>query len=123
MIDGRDIQKEIRALFFKEAVSAVIKKIVIQIPFLGYPVIGWMFASLVEWLAGKFWAEISLANLYLSIDIKEMSKLRDYQKSVRALKSALESKQPEDIKQKAKDEFRKKLREVIVLNPDDYKLR
>lgn len=122
-MSGRDvIQRQIREIFFREVVSAVIKKIVTKIPFLGFPVIGWIFATGVEWLAGKFWDELKVYGIFLEIDIKEGVKLYEYNEASDRLKkiiSKVDNREiPELELQRAKDEYKEKLRNLIRMDVD-----
>lgn len=110
------IEREIRALFFKEVVQVVIAKAVASAPFLGWPVVGWFFAAFMNFIATKFWNEAKLHGIFMSIDIEEGGKKVEYINAVNELHDALKNPDNEDEKERAKENYREKLRNLIKLN-------
>jgi hypothetical protein len=110
------IEEKIRSLFFSVVVEQVKSNLIASLPFLGYPVIGWFFGFFVNYLAGKLWDEMSVHGMFVQVDFKQTEKLRNYQNAEYQLRRVLKTTVPEEQKEKAINEYRNKLRNLIRIN-------
>lgn len=110
------IEREIREIFFREVVSVVISKAAVALPFLGWPVVGWFFSAFVHWMAKRFWDEVKVHGMFLAIDIEEDQKRREYQGAVQDLRDRLKNPAGPDEIEKAKEQYREKLRNLIRID-------
>ena len=110
-----NFEEEASRIFFEVITKAVIKKIVTAVPFLGLPVIGNLFSLIVFKLAEKFWDEAKLYGSLLKIEFKVERQRVEYEEATEKLKQTL-SVDDEEEKKKARDEYREKLRNLIVFD-------
>lgn len=110
------MEQAIKSIFFEQIVKAVISKIIIAVPFLGWPIINQIFTGLVYKLAKMFIKEMETLSVFIKIDFEVDGQRREYEKATEEMKEALKNPQSYENLQKAKDEYREKLRNLIMLN-------
>jgi len=110
-----EVTKATSKLMFDKLVKLAVSRSVASLPFLGYPVIGWIFGLVVEFVMKKLWNEMELSATYFLIDAQEQAKLKKYNESLDNLSNALESKDKEKIR-RAKNEHKEYLRKLIQIS-------
>lgn len=111
------VEKTIESLYYSAVVEAVIAKSIMAFPFLGLPVIKQIYSSMVKKIASKIYFEAETLGMFIKIDLTVDNQEREYTEATEELKVVIAKPEAtEEEKQKAKDEFKKKLRALIMLN-------
>lgn len=111
----------IHSLIFDVALKAVLEKIVIAVPFLGYPVIRPVFALIVNKLFELLYEELSTFVQFEVIDFQNAEKNKEYQNAVQDLKDKLTipaahwptEKERQDAIDQSKAKFKETLRNLV----------
>lgn len=82
------------------------------VPFLRLPVISWLFDFIVNRFGSMIDAELQMNMTFLVIDIQTANEVKAYQESLENIRKAAASKDQDAIN-KAKEEYKKKLAELI----------
>lgn len=107
----------IKGLIYDVALKAVLARLVVMAPFLGWPVINAVFVFIMTKLAGMLYEEMSLVASFALIDFKTEAERHAYEEAVGGLRQAIqEDKSSEEI-QRQKTEAKKRLGEFIRLRP------
>jgi uncharacterized membrane protein required for colicin V production len=106
----------IHSILFDVVLRATIMRIVAMIPFLGLPIINPVFAFIVGKFAGILFVEMQKAVAFKVIDLQIGAQKDAYNEAVVELKAAIEEKNAEEV-EKAKAEFKKRLQDLIHLEP------
>lgn len=107
----------IKKLYFEVVVEAAIASSIAALPFLGVPVIKQIYTFLVKHFAGNLFEEGEVYGLFYDIDSEVDEETTEYQEATDTLRTELERDDlTEEEKQRAKDEYKEKLRNLIMLN-------
>lgn len=93
----------------------MISKIIIAVPFLGWPVINQIFTKLVYKLASMFIKEVETLAIFMKIDFKVNGQRERYEEATDQLREVLKTPNTNEDVQRAKDEYKNKLRDLIML--------
>lgn len=107
----------VKSILFEEIIKAVMSKIITVIPVLGWPVINQIFSRVLYKVADMFYTELKTHSAFLQIDFEVETQRVEYDQATDDLRNVLSlpDVNEEEI-QRAKDEYKKKLRDLIMLN-------
>lgn len=110
------MEQAIRSIYIEQIAKAVISKIIIAVPFLGLPVINQIFTAVFYKVAKMAYDEIEELAVIFKIEFKVEGQKEEYEQATENLRNVLKfpDKTAEEIK-RAKDEYKKKLRDLIML--------
>lgn len=113
------MQDEIKNLALEVVVKSAIIAAQTAVPFLKAPIVSRVFSSLVSWIAGLLFAELSKNYSLMLIEFKVKEQQKEYDTAVTQLERVLskpkEEQNAEDIA-KAKEEFKMRLKILIHLD-------
>lgn len=105
-------QEALKKIIFKVVADIIISRLVAMIPFLALPFISPFVALIVTKFLGMFYDELARVVSFKIIDIKTEKQRAEYDAAVADLKSALASKDQEEI-ERAKQNAIDRARELI----------
>lgn len=113
------MQNEIKKLIMEVVVNNAIKAAKAAVPFLNWPVLNQLFTSLVQWTASLIYDEMAQNYALIAIDLKTESQKQEYKEAVSKLETIIskpkEEQNAEEV-EKARQEFKKRLQELIHLD-------
>jgi hypothetical protein len=104
----------VKGLIFEVALRAVVARLILVVPFLGWPVINPVFVFILSKIAGLLFDEMAKVVSFGIIELQVDHQRKTYEESVDKLKLALTAGDPDAIKQ-AKEEFKNRLGDLIRL--------
>lgn len=113
------IDNIIHSILFDVVLKAVLARIIASVPFLALPIINPIFALILDKVASLFYDEMSKFIEFKVIDLQVGEQKNNYDAAVNNLKEVLSKPEqsPEEI-QKAKDELKKRLHDLINIKPN-----
>lgn len=106
-----------KKLIFDVLVEKAITKVIAAIPFFGMPVINPIFVYAAEKLYSYLYDETEEEGTLLYIGIRTDHQRSKYQESVKELETATTQGQTDAQIKQAREEFKKRLKNFINLNP------
>lgn len=110
-------ERVVHAIIFDVALNTVIDKILVAVPWLGWPVIKQVFLFVLHKLVSLLYAEIEQGVALALIDQRVTAEKDAYIKAVEALKKELSKAAEGEEVEKAKEEYRRRLRDLIRIPP------
>ena len=105
---------KVEKYLFDKAVSAVIVSTTAALPFLGLPVISYLYEKVIRLLAKKFHKELSLVGFNIKVDIEVNNQTDSYKEAARKLEEVLENEDAtEEEIQNASNDFDDALGDLI----------
>lgn len=96
------------------AIKALVKRILIAVPFFANPILGPIITYVVTKVSEKFFTELYYHGIIMSVNFKVDSEVKNYKKAVSKFKQVTNNPmESEENKQKAIDEFKKSLSDLI----------
>jgi hypothetical protein len=113
-MNAADIAKK---LIFDTLIQNAIKKVILAVPFFGLPVIHPIFIFAAGKLYSYLYDELEQEGTLLMIGIRTEHQKVKYEESVKELEIAINQGQTDEQKKLAHEEFKKRLKLLINLNP------
>lgn len=106
-----------KKIIFDLVVKKAIAKVILAVPFLGLPVVNPVFVYVAQKLFTALYNEIEFEGELLMIGIKTDFQDKKYKEATTALGQAIKQGKTDEELQKAHDEFKKRLHDLISLKP------
>lgn len=110
-------ERIVHAIIFDVALSTVVDKLLLAVPWLGWPVIKQVFLFVLNKIVSLLYAEIEQGVALALIDQRVTAEKDAYIRAVEALKQELTKPNGEAEVEKAKEEYRRRLRDLIRIPP------
>jgi len=111
-MNAADIAKK---LMFDTLIQTAIKKVISAVPFFGLPVINPIFIFAAEKLYSYLYDELEQEGTLLMIGIRTERQREHYEEAVVVLQTALNQGQTDEQIKLAREEFKKRLKDLINL--------
>jgi len=106
-----------KKLLFELLIEKAITKVIASVPFFGLPVINPIFIFAAEKLYSYLYDELEEEGTLLMIGIKTDHQRVKYQEATTELQTSIKEGQSDEEIKKAREEFKKRLKNLVNLNP------
>ena len=108
------MNEEIKRILIRKVVSEITSKVVLAIPFFGWPIVNQIFVAIAYKYVMKFFSEADLHGISITVNFKVESQKLKYEESVKNLKKVvMDTDKTKEEVEKAKNEFENSLRDLI----------
>jgi predicted Zn-dependent peptidase len=111
-MNASDLAKK---LLFETLIQNAIKKVILAVPFFGLPVVNPLFIFVAEKLYSYLYDELEQEGTLLMIGIRTENQKVKYEESVKELEAAINQGQTDEQINLAREEFKKRLKDLINL--------